>query len=678
MKTITGPSRRTLLWALALLAPAVAGAQSLPTAAEVANRIAVGWNIGNTLEVPLSSGGETGWGNPKVTQKLIDGVKAAGFNAVRIPCAWDSHADASTHQIDAAWLARVKEVVDYCVKDGLYVVLNIHWDGGWLENHPFAANQSAVVEKQKAYWTQIANQFKGYDEHLIFAGMNEINANWAAPSAENITAQQAYLQAFVDAVRATGGNNATRTLAVQTYSTNIQYGLDSFRLPTDSAANRLLVEVHFYDPYDYTGTGACSTWGASYPNQPSNCSWAQEAWMDDRFSKAKGRWVDQGVPVIVGEYGLPRRTAADQLASRRNYLKYLNASAKRNGLKTFYWDTGTTTGEASALVDRNTGAVVDQGGLDAIMQGAGVTPGGSSSGGSSSGSSSGGTTNYAVSVSRSGAGVGTVTSSPSGISCGATCQASFAAGTSVTLTAAPDGASTFSGWSGACNGTGTCTLSITKAETVTASFVPAQPSQWTLSVQKSGAGSGTVSAPSGIACGATCQFAYAAGTSVTLTAAPLGGSTFTGWSGDCSGTGTCTVSMTSARNVTATFTASAEGPATYALVTSHAGRGGGTIVASPLGAGCGTACGTYAAGTTVTLSATPDSLSSFAGWSGACSGSGTCTVSMTADRTVTGTFTPDTFHASCGTAGRGAGGVTLLLPVLVALLARRRRGPAGA
>jgi aryl-phospho-beta-D-glucosidase BglC (GH1 family) len=603
MKTITGRWRRTLLWALATLAPAIAGAQSLPTAAQVAERIAVGWNIGNTLEVPLSSGGETGWGNPKVTQRLIDGVRAAGFNAVRIPCAWDSHANAATHQIDAAWLARVKEVVDYCVKDGLYVVLNIHWDGGWLENHPFAADQAAVVQKQKAYWTQIADHFKAYDEHLIFAGMNEINANWQAPGAENLAAQKAYLQAFVDAVRATGGNNATRTLAVQTYSTNIQYGLDAFTLPNDSAANRLLVEVHYYDPYDYTGTGACLTWGASYPNQPSNCSWAQEGWMDDRFSKAKARWVDRGVPVIVGEYGLGRRLSlggqqlADQVASRRNYLEVLNASARRNGLKTFYWDTGTTTDVASALVDRNTGAVVDQGGLDAIMKGAGVTPPGSSSGGassggtSSSGSSSGGATTFTVSVARSGAGGGTVTSAPSGISCGATCQAGFAAGTSVTLTATPDGSSMFSGWSGACNGTGSCILSITKAEAATATF----------SASTSG------------------------------------------------------------------------GPTSHSLQIGQRGPGGGTVVASPRGVGCGAGCGSYAAGTAVTLTATADTLSRFAGWSGACGGTGSCTVTMTADRAVTASFDVPPFTAGCATTGRRSGGLSLLPPLAAALLLRRRR-----
>ncbi len=360
----------TLVVALLQFAPMVAqAATTLPTASQVASQITVGWNIGNSLE---STGGETAWGNPMITQQLIDSVKAAGFNAVRIPCAWDGHADQTTLQIDPAWLARVKQVVDYAINDGMYVILNEHWDGGWLENNPTYAAQASVNAKQKAYWTQIANYFQSYNEHLLFAGTNEVHYDYNTPTTEYITVQESYLQTFVDAVRATGGNNATRTLVVQTYNTNMQYGLDYFTMPTDTVSNRLIVEVHYYDPYDYTlnPSGSCLYWGAPYPVQ-SACTWAQESYVDNLFSQVRAKWVDAGIPVIIGEYGVAMRPNLD-VGSRQYYLKYINQAATSNGMKTFYWDNGVlpTQSNGMALFDRNTGAIVDQGALNAIMQGA--------------------------------------------------------------------------------------------------------------------------------------------------------------------------------------------------------------------------------------------------------------------------------------------------------------------
>ncbi len=353
---------------VALFASMKAQAQtSLPTASQVASQIIVGWNIGNTLEATPC--GETAWGNPMVTQQLINSVKAAGFNAVRIPAAWDCHADQTTHTIDPVWMARVKTVVDYAISQNMYVILNIHWGGGWLENHVTFADQSAVNVKQNAYWTQIANTFKTYNEHLLFAGTNEVHQDYGTPTSENNTVQQSYNQTFVNAVRATGGNNASRTLVVQTYNTNIAHGLNFFNMPTDSAANRLIVEVHFYDPYDYTlnASGPCLAWGAPY-TQYSQCSWGQESYVDTTFAQVKTKWINAGIPVIIGEYGVVKRSGID-LASRQYYLKYINTSARNNGIKTFYWDNGSTD---FALFDRNSGAITDQGALTAILQGAGV------------------------------------------------------------------------------------------------------------------------------------------------------------------------------------------------------------------------------------------------------------------------------------------------------------------
>src|SRR5262249_48687101 len=138
------------LVALGTLAQAV-HAQELPTAQQIAGEIKAGWNLGNSLEAQC---GESAWGNPVVNPRLIDAVKAAGFNAIRIPAAWDCHANRSNLIIDADWLARVKQVIDYAYDAHLYIILNIHWDGGWLQDHPVAALQSAINHKQQAYWTQ--------------------------------------------------------------------------------------------------------------------------------------------------------------------------------------------------------------------------------------------------------------------------------------------------------------------------------------------------------------------------------------------------------------------------------------------------------------------------------------------------------------------------------------------
>lgn len=361
--------RASLFAALASISAAFVSAPAqaqLPTAQQVAGQIQLGWNIGNTLEAQC---GETAWGNPAVTQQYVNAVKAAGFNAVRIPAAWDCHASNGT--IDANWIARVKQVVDYAYNQNMYVILNIHWDGGWLEEHPLYSYQQSVNQKQNSYWTQIANYFKNYNERLLFAGTNEVHADYNTPTTENITVQQSFNQTFVNAVRATGGNNASRTLVVQTYNTNANFGLSYFSLPSDSASSRLVVEIHFYDPYDFTlnPSGPCLAWGAPYP-QYSQCSWAQEAYVDDLFSRVKNKWVNAGVPVIIGEYGAFPRSGVNE-ASRQYWNEYINRSAKNNGIKTFLWDTG-------GVINRNTGAVTDQGVLDAIKRGFNGSGGGGS------------------------------------------------------------------------------------------------------------------------------------------------------------------------------------------------------------------------------------------------------------------------------------------------------------
>jgi uncharacterized repeat protein (TIGR02543 family) len=248
---------------------------------------------------------------------------------------------------------------------------------------------------------------------------------------------------------------------------------------------------------------------------------------------------------------------------------------------------------------------------------------------------------YTLTVSKgSSTGTGTVTSNPAGINCGATCAAPYSSGTSVILTATPDLGAVFAGWSGAgCSGTNTCSVSMTQAQSVTATFNAAPI--YTLGVTKNGTGSGTVTStsPTGIACGTTCSAQYTSGTNVTLTAAPQAGSVFAGWSGACSGTLLCNVTMTGNLSVTATFNT-----VTYALTVSKIGTGTGVVTSSPSGIDCGATCVVnYNNGTSVTLTAAPDTGSFFSGWSGGgCTGTGTCTVTMNAATTVTATFTDST------------------------------------
>ena len=276
--------------------------QSLPTATQTAGAMTIGWNLGNTLE---AIGGETAWGNPMTTQQLIDAVKDAGFNTIRLPCAWDDHADQTTHVIDPAWLARVKEVVDYCYSYNMYVVINIHWDNGWLENNVTVAAQALVNVKQNAYRTQISNYFKNYDGHLLFASANEPNVS----DAMGMSVLLSYHQTFIDAVRGTGGNNSSRVLIVQGPSTDIDKTDQLMNtMPTDPASNRLMVEIHYYTPYQFCGLTEDASrgsmfyfWGQGYHSTtiPSrNATWGEESDAEMYFQKMKTKFVDKRTPML--------------------------------------------------------------------------------------------------------------------------------------------------------------------------------------------------------------------------------------------------------------------------------------------------------------------------------------------------------------------------------------------
>lgn len=360
------------------LAPDITGMGS--TAAQLAKRIHLGWNIGNTME---AIGDETAWGNPRITSELISLVKDSGFDSIRLPVSWNEYADQSTAKIDDAWMMRVKEVVQICMEHNLTVLVNIHWDNGWLENNVNRESQNAVNAKQKALWQQIATEFRDFDERLMFASANEPSVE----DAEQMRVLLSYHQTFVDTVRSTGGKNAYRILVVQGPKTDVQktYKL-MHHLPTDTIENRLMAEVHFYSPYQFTLMAENAGWGKQFfywgngnhskEDTDHNTTWGEEAYIDDIFKKLQTKFVDQGVPIILGEYGAMRRT--DQLSgsalelhlrSRAAWHRYVTKSAIQHGLIPYYWDNGGTNSNAFGIFDRRSNTVADPQTLESLKIG---------------------------------------------------------------------------------------------------------------------------------------------------------------------------------------------------------------------------------------------------------------------------------------------------------------------
>lgn len=352
------------------------------TSVELAQELVPGWNLGNSLD---AIGGETAWGNPATTQRLIDSVKAAGFRSVRIPVAWSSHfTDTSTYTIDSTWMARVEQVVGYVLKDSMYAVINEHWDGGWQQ--PTHADSAYVNNRLAAMWRQIAVHFRDYGNHLLFAGTNEImiTGNYNTPTVEYYTVQNSFNRTFVNTVRATGGRNYYRYLFVQGFNTNIDYTVSFLSVPSDVVENRLMVEVHYYDPYNFTLNinSAITQWGR-YATDPARTeTWANESYADGQFRKMKNTFIDHGYGVILGEYGAIARLSlgspalnAQYESYRRYYMQYITRSLERHGLVPMYWDNGYTGNSGLGIFDRSTGtrvypdiinAVVDTGRVDSV------------------------------------------------------------------------------------------------------------------------------------------------------------------------------------------------------------------------------------------------------------------------------------------------------------------------
>jgi len=327
------------------------------TSLQLSKLMGAGWNLGNSLE---ATGSETAWGNAATTQTLINAVKAAGFKSIRIPVSWTQYADAN-YNISSTWMARVTQVVGYAKTAGLYTIVNVHWDGGWMQ--PTYADQSAANAHLAKLWTQIATNFKNNDDTLLFAGTNEVMVtdDYGTPTVEYYTVQNGFNQVFVNTVRATGGNNAARHLIVQGFNTNIDHTYNFATIPADTVANRLMMEVHFYDPYDFTLNASSSIWqwGAGATDASATENWANEAYVDAQFQKMKSRFIDNGVPVILGEFGAISRTNISGAEKyRQAWDQYVTKAAFSRGVVPIYWDNGGTGNDSMGLFNRATGQQV--------------------------------------------------------------------------------------------------------------------------------------------------------------------------------------------------------------------------------------------------------------------------------------------------------------------------------
>jgi lysophospholipase L1-like esterase/fibronectin type 3 domain-containing protein len=326
-----------------------------------------GFNLGNTFEAT--------WGYPSPTQAVLISAANAGFNAVRMPCAWDFNADDTTYQINPAYMAEVKQAVDWAIAAGLHVKLNIHWDGGWMENNIGETVDPIINAKLQSYWTQIATTFAGYDNRLLFAAANEPNVH----SPAEMNTLMAYYQTFINTVRGVGGNNTDRWLVLQGGGDTAWFTT----LPPDPTPGRLMVEYHCYSPSQFAILSEDATWGIAkyfwgpayhYSGDPTrNCVAPEEGAIDSGFQQLKEQYVDRGIPVLIGEFGVAGKpttgvAAEYSRASSLYWVKYVVDSAHAHGLSPFNWST------PSSLFDYATGAVTNSDAVSVLTGGIAPPP----------------------------------------------------------------------------------------------------------------------------------------------------------------------------------------------------------------------------------------------------------------------------------------------------------------
>lgn len=343
----------------------------------IAKSFGLGWNLGNQLDAHNNGiANETSWGNAATTQAAFDKIAAAGIKSVRIPVTWlGKVGPAPAYSINEAWLNRVAEVVDYAENAGLKAIINIHHDGAnsayWLNIKDAATSETVntqVKAQLRAMWTQIAEKFKDKGSFLVFESMNEIHDGkwgWGAnrtDGGKQYAVLNEWNQVFVDAVRATGGNNTNRYLGVPGYVTNIDLTLAHFVMPSDVVTNRILLAVHYYDPHEYALENTYTEWGHTAASG-KKASYGDEEYAKNAFGKLKSKFIDNGIPVYIGEMGSVHRSTERAELFRKYYLEYICKAAKTYGLAPFYWDNGSTGAgkECLGLINHATGNYINNG-----------------------------------------------------------------------------------------------------------------------------------------------------------------------------------------------------------------------------------------------------------------------------------------------------------------------------
>lgn len=324
----------------------------------------IGWNLGNTFDafdctwLSNELDYESGWCRVKTTEGMIKTVKDAGFNTIRIPVTWHNHISGEEHQISKAWLNRVQEVVDYAIGNDMFVIINIHHDMSEEYIYPSNKYLDQSTHYIKQIWSQIAERFIDYNEHLIFESMNEPRMvgskyEWWIDAKdksckEAISCINTLNQVFVDTVRVTGGNNADRYLMVPGYDASYYGALDSgFKLPGDTVPDKLIVSVHAYIPYDF----ALQDGGIDHFDSDNKNSVKE---IDYFITELYNKFVSKGTPVVIGEFGA--RNKKNNLQDRIDYATYYIAAARARGIPCLWWDNNAFSGDGElfGLLDRST------------------------------------------------------------------------------------------------------------------------------------------------------------------------------------------------------------------------------------------------------------------------------------------------------------------------------------
>lgn len=337
------------------------------TAKELTAEMKTGWNLGNTLD---ANDGETSWGNPVTTHEMIDEVAKAGFDVLRIPTTWEKHfvEGDSEYKIDEEWMNRVQEIVNYAFDNDMYVILNCHHETEWIK--PATNEVDNILPKFSAMWKQIAERFKEYGDHLLFEGLNEPRIiggenEWGGGTEDGRKALDVLNQAFVDTVRATGGNNETRALLIPSFAAAVtDTALQDMKIPDDP---NIIISLHAYTPYDFTYSDGKDIF--SYDDSVgSSIDWV--------FGLIDKYFTSKDIPVIITEYGSVNKIESFAVVPNPRYAenvkwvtRYLER-AKESGIPCVWWDNGTHfgSGELFGIFNREELSWYTPDLIEAIMQ----------------------------------------------------------------------------------------------------------------------------------------------------------------------------------------------------------------------------------------------------------------------------------------------------------------------